>query len=465
MDLFRGKVFLERARGGEAMRPDITVIGGGLAGTEAAWQAARRGLRVRLFEMRPVVSTPAHATDRLAELVCSNSLKSDLPGTAPYLLKQELRRLDSLLIRVADEVRVPAGHALAVDRERFSSGITETILADTRIEVVREEVSSLPREGILIVATGPLTSASLSQSIALFSGYQHLYFYDAISPIVDATTVDRSKLFSASRYGKGGDDYLNAPMSQAEYARFYEALAGAEIVHPREFEKALYFEGCLPLEELAARGVDTLRFGPMKPVGLIDPRTGRRPYAAVQLRLENCMADSYNLVGFQNHLRFPEQQRVFRMIPGLENAEFLRFGQMHRNTFISAPRLLGPTLQAKKNPDMFFAGQICGVEGYVESIATGLLAGINASLRVLGRETLVPPRSTACGSLAHFIAFSDPDHFQPANISFGLLPEASPDLKHRIRDRKERHRIQVEQAFESMVHWSASLTTLPYKAL
>ena len=435
------------------MKPDVTIIGGGLAGTEAAWQIARRGLQVRLYEMRPVVMTPAHKTGRLAELVCSNSLKSDLSGTAPHLLKEELRQLGSLLIRVADEVKVPAGHALAVDRELFARRVTQEIRRESRIEIANEEVRELPEKGINIVATGPLTSGALSQSIARFAGTQHLYFYDAISPIVDINTLDLSKLFSASRYGKGGDDYLNAPMSREEYLRFYESLIGAESVPLHEFEKAMYFEGCLPIEELARRGVDTLRFGPMKPVGLIDPRTGHRPYAAAQLRLENLMAESYNLVGLQNHLKFSEQKRVFRLIPGLENAEFLRFGQIHRNTYINAPRLLKPTLQARRNSQLFFAGQICGMEGYVESIATGLVAGINACRLSQGREPVVAPRATACGSLLHYVAFSEPEHFQPANINFGLLPETPEELKKKIRDRKERHKIQVDHALMTMSKW------------
>ncbi len=436
------------------MQPDITVIGGGLAGSEAAWQIARRGLRVRLCEMRPAASTPAHKTDHLAELVCSNSFKSDLPGTAPHLLKEELRRLGSLLIRIADEVKVPAGHALAVDRELFALRVTEQIRRDSRIEIVNEEVREMPKEGINIVATGPLTSTAFSQSLAFFAGSQHLYFYDAISPIVDVNTLDQSVLFPASRYGKGGDDYLNAPMSQEEYLRFYEALAGAESAPLHEFEEGMYFEGCLPIEELARRGIDTLRFGPMKPVGLVDPRTGRRPYAAVQLRRENLMADSYNMVGFQNHLMFPEQRRVFRLIPGLENAEFLRLGQIHRNTYINAPRLLKATLQSKRDPRLFFAGQICGVEGYVESIATGLMAGINASFLAQGLEPAVAPRATACGSLQHYIAYSDAAHFQPANISFGLLPEASDELRKRVPNRRERHGHQVEEALSSLGRWS-----------
>jgi methylenetetrahydrofolate--tRNA-(uracil-5-)-methyltransferase len=433
------------------MKPRITVIGGGLAGSEAAWQIARRGLEVTLYEMRPACATAAHTTDRLGELVCSNSLKSDSPETAPHLLKEELRHLGSLLLRIADEVKVPAGHALAVDREQFSSRITGEILGSPHITVLREEVRELPAGGIAVVATGPLTSKAFAESIADFAGFQNLYFYDAISPIVDAGSLDRSRLFTASRYGKGGDDYLNAFFSKEEYLGFYEALINAESAPLHSFEKALYFEGCLPLEELARRGTDTLRFGPMKPVGLIDPRTGRRPYAAVQLRLENLMADCFNLVGFQNHLKFPEQQRVFRLIPGLENAEFLRYGQSHRNSYIHSPRLLHPTLQSKQRPELFFAGQLCGVEGYVESIATGLLAGINASRFAEGREPLPPPRSTACGSLAYYLA-SENKHFQPANASFGLLSAVSLEV-NRIRDRKERHRMQVQEALQSMDQW------------
>jgi methylenetetrahydrofolate--tRNA-(uracil-5-)-methyltransferase len=436
---------------------DVTVIGGGLAGSEAAWQIARAGLRVRLYEMRPATATGAHKTDRLGELVCSNSLKSDLPGTAPYLLKEELRRLGSVVMRIADDTRVPAGHALAVDREQFSERLTDAIAREPRIEVVRREVDALPAEGISIVATGPLTSPALSDSIARFAGGEHLYFYDAISPIVDATTLDLSRLFHASRYGKGGDDYVNAPMTEEEYLRFYDALVHAESVPLHAFEATMYFEGCLPIEELARRGVDTLRFGPMKPVGLADPRTGRRAYAVVQLRLENRMADSYNLVGFQNHLRFPDQKRVFRLIPGLESAEFLRFGQIHRNTFLQSPRLLQPSLQARKTPSLFFAGQICGVEGYVESVAMGLIAGVNAARLARGLPPVVPPGDTACGSLVRYITTADPKHFQPANISFGLLPSASEELRRRVRDRKERHRLQVEGALEALERWLPAL--------
>lgn len=436
-----------------AVTPDVTIIGGGLAGSEAAWQVARQGLRARLYEMRPVSFTAAHKSDRLGELVCSNSLKSDLDGSAPHLLKQELRALGSLLISIADEVKVPAGHALAVDRERFATRVTQEIQACSLIEVVREEARFLPADGICVIASGPLTSDSLSSSIARFAGSEHLYFYDAISPVVDATTLDTTRLFFASRYGKGGDDYLNAAMTREEYLCFYEALVGAEKVPLQEFEKAMYFEGCLPIEELARRGVDTLRFGPMKPVGLTDPASSRRPYAAVQLRVENLMSDSYNLVGFQNHLKFPEQKRVFRLIPGLENAQFLRFGQIHRNTFINSPRILQATLQARRNADYFFAGQICGVEGYVESIATGLIAGLNAARSARGCAPAAPPRTTACGSLAHYISSADAESFQPANISFGLLPEASQELKKKVRDRKERRRLQVRQALADLHDW------------
>ncbi len=439
------------------MDPDVTVIGGGLAGSEAAWQIAREGLKVRIYEMRPKVSTPAHATDQFGELVCSNSFKSDLAGTAPFLLKEELRRLDSLLLRIADQARVPAGHALAVDRNRFSRHLTGEIMQNPQIEVFREEVRELPARGVAIVATGPLTSAPLSESIARFAGSESLYFYDAVSPIVDASTLDRAQVFAASRYGKGGEDYLNSYLSEQDYARFYDALIHAESAPLRPFEKAMFFEACLPIEELARRGADTLRFGPMKPVGLIDPRTGRRPYAAVQMRTENLMADCYNLVGFQNHLKFPEQRRVFRLLPGFENAEFFRFGKIHRNSYINAPRLLLPTLQCREKPGLFFAGQICGVEGYVESIATGLLAGIQASRLARGLKTQAPPRETACGSLVHYISSADPVNFQPVNINFGILSGSSKGLKTSIRDRKARRLLQINEALRLMDQWRMSL--------
>jgi methylenetetrahydrofolate--tRNA-(uracil-5-)-methyltransferase len=437
------------------MNPKILVIGGGLAGSEAAWQIARNGIDVLLYEMRPGVSTPAHTTDRLAELVCSNSLKSDLPGSAPHLLKEELRHLGSLLIRIAEEVKVPAGHALAVDREKFSLRVTEEILKVPNIKIIREEIRRMPEDKVAVIATGPLTSDAFSESISHFAGSNNLYFYDAISPIVDAHSLDRSILFAASRYGKGGEDYLNAPFSEEEYHRFYQALISAESAPLHAFEKPSYFEGCLPIEELACRGVDTLRFGPMKPVGLIDPRTGKRPYAAVQLRLENIMADCYNLVGFQNHMKFPEQKRVFRLIPGLESAEFLRFGQIHRNSYIHSPRVLHPTLQTKNNANLFFAGQVCGVEGYIESIATGLLAGMNASRLVQGKELLSLPKTTACGSLMHYVAFAGQEKFQPANITFGLLETCEP--AQNIRDKKERHRIQTEESIRIIDQFRESL--------
>src|SRR5437762_1980688 len=403
------------------MRDVITVIGGGLAGSEAAWQIARRGEKVRLYEMRPARPTGAHRTDRLAEIVCSNSLKSDQPYNASWLLKEELRRLGSILIEVAYSVRVPAGSALAVDRERFASRVTEVISGEPNIELIREEVTEIPKKGIGIIASGPLTSASLSESIRQFCGSDHLYFYDAISPIVDADTIDHSRIYRASRYGKAADDYLNCPMNEQQYEAFYNAVMSAEGVAIHDFEEAYYFESCLPIEELARRGRDTLRFGPMRPVGLVDPRTDRLPYAVVQLRQEDLMQSSYNIVGFQNHLKFPDQKRIFRMIPGLENAEFLRFGQIHRNTYINAPKLLGPDLSLRAAPQVLIAGQLSGVEGYVECIATGLLAGLAMARRAKGATFEPPPRTTALGSLVHYITHADPAGYQPANISFDLL--------------------------------------------
>jgi methylenetetrahydrofolate--tRNA-(uracil-5-)-methyltransferase len=402
-------------------------LGGGLAGCEVAWQVARAGLDATLYEMRPARSTAAHKTGRLAELVCSNSLKSEQENSASWLLKQELRRLGSLLIRVADDCRVPAGHALTVDRDVFSGLVTEALEQEPRIEFRREEVTALPAEGIVVIATGPLTSDALANEIARLTGSQRLFFFDSISPIVDAETIDYSIAFRASRYGKsldGGDDYVNCPFDKAQYERFLEALLHAESADAHIPDDAAYFEACLPIEELARRGKDTLRFGPMKPVGLVDPRTGRRPYAAVQLRAENARQSSYNLVGFQNHLKFGEQQRVMRVIPGLERAEFLRLGQMHRNTYINAPALLTNTLQLKTDARIFFAGQISGVEGYVESIATGLVAGRGAARQALGRTPLAPARETALGSLCHYVSSANPRGYQPANIAFDLLPPA-----------------------------------------
>src|SRR5947209_15889526 len=379
----------------------VRIIGAGLAGSEAAWQCARRGVSAELFEMRPLRSTPAHQTGDFAELVCSNSLKSDSENTAPWLLKEEMRRAGSLLLEIARTTAVPAGHALAVDRAVFAARVTETISREPLISIRRDEVTSIEKDQITIIATGPLTSYALSQEIARLSGSSHLYFYDSISPIVEADSIDMEKVYLAARYDKGTADYINCPMSKEEYDRFYDALISAESVEEKDWEKLNYFESCLPIEEIARRGRDTLRFGPMKPVGLRDPRTGRPPYAVVQLRQENLRADSYNLVGFQNHLKFGSQAEVLRLIPGLENARFLRFGQIHRNTYINAPTLLRDTLQMKAHPQVFFAGQICGVEGYVESIATGLLAGVHAAALADGLPLNPVPRGSAFGSLTH----------------------------------------------------------------
>ena len=474
------------------MSAPVRIIGAGLAGAEAAWQCACRGVDVELFEMRPVRSTAAHRTPDFAELVCSNSLKSDSENTAPWLLKEEMRRAGSMLLKVARECAVPAGHALAVDRVAFAAKVTEAIAREPRITVRREEVTRIDEEGeqVTIIATGPLTSEALATEIARLSvgtsaaeaalsdgldiaalealrhpksGHSksdnlrahanssnpHLYFYDSISPIVEADSIDMSRVYMAARYDKGSADYINCPMTPEEYDRFYDALLAAQSVEAREWEKLNYFESCLPIEEIARRGRDTLRFGPMKPVGLKDPRSGRMPYAVVQLRQENLRADSYNLVGFQNHLKFGEQARVLRMIPGLENARFLRYGQIHRNTYINSPALLGETLQMKAYPRVLFAGQICGVEGYVESIATGLIAGLHAAALKCGNEPVPPPRASAFGSLTNYVAHADAKSFQPANITFDLLPP----LQKRIRDRKERHRLQCEQALREFDRW------------
>lgn len=421
----------------------IYIIGAGLAGTEAAWQVARTGLPVTLCEMRPIRMTPAHKTDQFAELVCSNSLKSETEDTAPWLLKQELRKLDSLAMRAAEVARVPGGQALTVDRDIFSGEITRLLESTGRVNVRREEVTSIPGDGIVIVASGPLTSDALSEDIATLTGSSRLYFYDAISPIVDAETVDFNVAFRASRYGKsldGGDDYANCPMNRDEYERFVDAILSAESYESHFDEKIPFFEACLPIEELARRGRDTLRFGPLKPVGLEDPRTGRRPYAVVQLRQENLRAVSYNLVGFQNHLKFGEQKRILRMIPGLENADFLRFGQIHRNTYINAPLLLTSCLQLRSDPRVFFAGQISGVEGYMEAISTGLMAGQFAAAYARGETLRSWPRQTALGSLVHYLTHADADSYQPANITFDLLPALDEPTRQRLRsDKKARH--------------------------
>lgn len=428
----------------------VKIIGAGLAGCEAAWQCARRGIEVELYEMRPLRSTPAHRTADFAELVCSNSLKSNSEFTAPWLLKEEMRRADSLLMDIARHAAVPAGHALAVDRAIFAAQVTEAVSHHPHIKVIREEVTTVEENaGVTIVATGPLTSDALAREIARLSGSDHLFFYDSISPIVDADSVDRSRVYLAARYGKGSADYINCPMSREEYDRFYDALLAAESVEGHDWEKLNYFEACLPIEEIARRGRDTLRFGPMKPVGLVDPRTGQRSYAVVQLRQENLRADSYNIVGFQNHLRFSEQDRVFRLIPGLENARFLRYGQIHRNTYLNAPVLLTPTLQMRAHPRVLFAGQISGVEGYVESIAMGLLAGLHAAALARGADPLPPPRPTAVGSLVNYLTQSDARDFQPANITFDLLPS----LEKKVRDRALRHRLQCERALAELETW------------
>ncbi|HTV13306.1 MAG TPA: methylenetetrahydrofolate--tRNA-(uracil(54)-C(5))-methyltransferase (FADH(2)-oxidizing) TrmFO, partial [Acidobacteriaceae bacterium] len=432
----------------------IRVIGGGLAGPEAALVAARMGVEVDLYEMRPVQPTPAHQTADFGELVCSNSLKSESENTAPWLLKQEMRRAGSPLLACADASAVPAGHALAVDRVEFSRLIGETIAAEPRITVHREEVTRLdPEEGITIIASGPLTSSALSQEIARLTGSEHLAFYDSISPIVEADSIDRKKVYLAARYDKGTADYINCPMTKEEYEAFLDALLTAESVEAKEWEKLDYFEACLPIEELARRGRDTLRFGPMKPVGLRDPRTGKTPWAVVQLRVENLRADSYNLVGFQNHMKYGEQARILRMIPGLENAKFLRYGQIHRNTYISAPKVLNRLLQMKEHPAIFFAGQISGVEGYTESIATGMLAGLYGAAVARGKTPEPVPRGTALGSLVRYITEADPKRFQPANITFDLLEPLDEETRRKVRDKRERHRIQCERALELMEAW------------
>ncbi len=411
----------------------------------------------------PVQSTPAHQSADFAELVCSNSLKSDTPNTAPWLLKEEMRRAGSLLLEIARACAVPAGHALAVDRATFAAKVTEAVSQEPLITVVREEVTRVDESQITVVATGPLTSDGLAGEIGRLSqppgdpensrtgvsAPHRLYFYDSISPIVEADSIDMSKVYLAARYDKGTADYINCPMSKEEYDRFYDGLVSAESVEQRDWEKLNYFESCLPIEEIARRGRDTLRFGPMKPVGLRDPRTGQQPYAVVQLRQENLRADSYNLVGFQNHLKFGDQARVLRLIPGLENARFLRYGQIHRNTYINGPALLRDTLQMKSHPRVLFAGQICGVEGYVESIATGFMAGVHAAALAAGSEPVSPPRASAFGSLVHYVTQADARNFQPANITFDLLPS----LEKRVRDRQERHRLQCEAALREFDGW------------
>jgi len=435
----------------------VVIAGGGLAGCEAAWQLAEGGVPVTLYEMRPSRSTPAHKTDKLAELVCSNSLKSNAAGSASWLLKEELRRAGSLLLRLADVNAVPGGTALAVDRERFAAAVTEAIEQHPLIQMRREELAEIPVDTQALMATGPLTSEALAARLQALTGLENLSFYDAISPIVDAETLNMDRIFRASRYGKGGEDYLNCSLTEDEYRAFCEALTSARAVEAHAFEDLHYFEACLPIEELARRGLDTLRFGAMKPVGLIDPRTGKQPYAVVQLRPENLRYASYNLVGFQNHLKFPEQKRILRMIPGLENAEFLRFGQIHRNTYINAPRLLAPDLSLRVSPEVFIAGQLSGVEGYVECIATGWLAGLAMAHRVRGEVFSPPPRATALGSLVHYLTHADPRDYQPANIAFDLLPPTEGLPRAVARDRRARRARQCERALADLANWLESV--------
>lgn len=424
----------------------VTVIGAGLAGSEAAWQLAERGVQVTLYEMRPQASSPAHHTEQFAELVCSNSLRAANIENAVGLLKEEMRRMNSLIMTCADATAVPAGGALAVDRHKFSAMITATLEAHPNVTVVREEVTSIPDEGIVIIATGPLTAPVLGEKIKALTGSNDFYFYDAAAPIVTAESLNYDKVFAASRYDKGDADYLNCPMTKEEYEAFWQALTTAEAVQPKEFEKEIYFEGCMPVEIMAARGIDTLRFGPLKPVGLVDKRTGVESYAVVQLRKENKDATMFNLVGFQTHLKWGEQKRVFQMIPGLEQAEFVRYGVMHRNTYINSPELLNHAFQLKKEPRLFFAGQMTGVEGYLESAASGLMAGLQAMRYGRGEALIDFPKTTAMGGLSHYISAYEGSNFQPMNINFGIM-EPWPG---KIRKKKEKNALIAARALEEL---------------
>nr|WP_216656317.1 MULTISPECIES: methylenetetrahydrofolate--tRNA-(uracil(54)-C(5))-methyltransferase (FADH(2)-oxidizing) TrmFO [unclassified Enterococcus] len=430
------------------MEKYINVIGAGLAGSEAAWQIAKRGIKVKLYEMRGVKATPQHKTNDFAELVCSNSLRGNSLTNAVGLLKEEMRRLDSVIIRSADDTAVPAGGALAVDREGFARLVTERVKTHPNIEVINDEVTEIP-EGITIVASGPLTSEALAEKIREFNGLENFYFYDAAAPIVDVETIDRDKVYLKSRYDKGEAAYLNAPMNQEEFEAFHKELVNAEVAPMHAFEKEKYFEGCMPIEVMASRGIKTMLFGPMKPVGLEGPKTDKRPYAVVQLRQDNAAGSLFNIVGFQTHLKWPEQKRVFRMIPGLENAEFVRYGVMHRNSFMNSPELLEPTFQTKKRPDLFFAGQMTGVEGYVESAASGLVAALNA-VRLFNEETpIIFPETTAIGALPHYITTTAAKHFQPMNVNFGIIKP----LEVRIRDKKERYEAISERALADLAEF------------
>ncbi len=433
---------------------NVTVVGAGLAGSEAAWQIASQGVPVTLYEMRPVRRTPAHHTDRFAELVCTNSFRANGLTNAVGVLKEEMRRLGSLILSAADRNAVPAGGALAVDREGFSGEVTSRLREHPLVTVINEEISEIPADGIIVIATGPLTSPDLSRQIQELMGEEYFYFYDAAAPIVEKESVDMEKVFLASRYDKGEAAYLNCPMTEEEFEAFYEALVNAETAEIKEFEKEMYFEGCMPIEVMAKRGKQTVLFGPMKPVGLTDPRTGKQPYAVVQLRQDNAAGTLYNLVGFQTHLKWGEQKRVFRMIPGLENAEFVRYGVMHRNTFINSPRLLLPTYQFRRRETLFFAGQMTGVEGYVESAASGLMAGMNAGRLARGLQPLVPPPETALGSMAQYITTADFRHFQPMNANFGLFPP----LGRRIRSKKEKNESIAQRALAGIDEFARTVS-------
>ncbi|WP_223066764.1 FADH(2)-oxidizing methylenetetrahydrofolate--tRNA-(uracil(54)-C(5))-methyltransferase TrmFO [Paenibacillus caui] len=434
----------------------VTVIGAGLAGSEAAWQIASRGVPVTLYEMRPVVKTPAHHTDQFAELVCSNSLRANGLTNAVGVLKEEMRMLNSLVLGSADRNAVPAGGALAVDRDGFSGEITRTLHEHPLINVVHEEIQDIPQEGVVVIATGPLTSPALSEKIKSLMGEEYFYFYDAAAPIIEKDSIDRGKVYLASRYDKGEAAYLNCPMNEEEFNAFYDALVSAEVAQLKEFEKEVYFEGCMPIEIMMKRGKQTALFGPMKPVGLVNPHTGTLPYAVVQLRQDNAAGTLYNMVGFQTHLKWGEQKRVFSMIPGLENAEFVRYGVMHRNTFINSPKLLEPTYQFKKRPDLFIAGQMTGVEGYVESAASGLIAGINAARVAAGKDGIVFPEDTTLGSMARYITTADFKHFQPMNANFGLFPK----LETRIRQKKEKNEALARRALGSLQSFIASVEVI-----
>jgi methylenetetrahydrofolate--tRNA-(uracil-5-)-methyltransferase len=430
-------------------QPYVTVVGAGLAGSEAAWQIAQSGVAVKLYEMRPKTQTPAHHTDKFAELVCSNSLRANSLTNAVGVLKEEMRRFNSVIIGAADRCAVPAGGALAVDRHEFAQHVTDAVRNHPLVEVITEEITEIP-DGIVVIATGPLTSPALSERLKELTGEEYLYFYDAAAPIIEKDSIDMNKVFVASRYDKGEAAYLNCPMTEEEFDRFYEALITAEAVPLKEFEKEIYFEGCMPIEVMAKRGRQTMLFGPLKPVGLTDPRTGKQPFAVVQLRQDNSAATLYNIVGFQTHLKWPEQKRVFSLIPGLENCEIIRYGVMHRNTFINSPKLLRPTYQYRDRDTLFFAGQMTGVEGYVESAASGLLAGLNAARLAKGEELLVLPPETVMGSMAHYITTADPKHFQPMNANFGLLP----NLPVRIRNKKEKNEKLAERALDTIQNFT-----------